>query len=260
MIGAIIGDIIGSTYEFTPIKTTDFELYTQRSHFTDDSVLTVATADVIMNGGDYAEVYSSYGRRWPAAGYGARFASWVNNDSHEPYNSFGNGSAMRVSPIAFAYNNLDQILQEAKRSAECTHNHPEGIKGAQATAAAIYLARKKKDKAFLRTYLQDLFGYDLSRKVDDIRPHYRFDVTCQGSVPESIICFLEANSFEETLRLCVSLGGDADTMCAIAGPIAQAYFDDIAPSHIVKMAEILDPELFSKTFKFLKWCEENKEN
>lgn len=259
MIGAIIGDIIGSTYEFNPIKTTEFELYSEKSHFTDDTVLTCATADVVMNGGDYAEAYREYGRRWPDRGFGGAFARWVNENSMEPYNSWGNGSAMRVSPIGFAYDDLDTVLEEAKRSAECTHNHPEGIKGAQAVAAAIYLARKGRNKAFIRTYLQDLFDYDLSRKVDDIRPEYKFHVSCQQSVPESIICFLEADSFEETLRLCVSLGGDADTMCAIAGPIAQAYFDDIDPLHIAKMADLVDPELFANAFHFIKWCIEKKE-
>ena len=258
MIGAIIGDIIGSTYEFDRTKDKNFEMYTRHSHFTDDTVLTIATADVLMNGGDYAETYRAYAKWYPAVGYGKKFAEWAIGDDPAPYNSWGNGSAMRVSPVAFAFNSLDDVLNEAKKSAEVTHNHPEGIKGAQAAACVTYLARKKKDKAFIRTYIQDLFDYDLKRTCDEIRPTYKFEVSCAKSVPESIICFLEAESFEETIRLCVSMGGDADTMAAIAGPMAQVYYDDIDPDHIAKMAKYLEPDMFKTVFDFINWCSEKK--
>ena len=184
MLGAIAGDIIGSVYEINNIKTKEFPLFNPECRFTDDTVLTVAVADVLLNNGNYTEQFKNYCRRYPNAGYGANFGYWAMSDRTEPYNSWGNGSAMRVSAIGFAFNDLNSVLSEAKQSAEVTHNHPEGIKGAQATAIAIFLARTKKDKKLIKSYIENTFGYDLDFSLDQIRPNYDFDVSCQGSVPQ----------------------------------------------------------------------------
>lgn len=245
MLGAIAGDIIGSVYEWNNIKRTDFELFNDRSTFTDDTVLTVAVADCILYKKNYAETFKEYGRKYPDAGYGGRFYKWIFSDNQQAYNSFGNGSAMRVSPVGFAFHNLEEILAEAKRSAEVTHNHPEGIKGAQAVACAIFLARKGEDKDTIKNFITDRFGYDLSHTLEDIRPHYRFDVTCQGSVPQAIIAFLESITFEDAIRKAVSIGGDSDTIACITGGIAQAYYKDM-PSNIVDTVKRkLTPDLLS---------------
>ena len=224
MIGAIAGDIIGSVYEGRQVKTTEFPLFTTRSTFTDDTVLTVAVADCILHGKDYATTFKQYGRRYPHAGFGGMFRKWLNSDSLAPYYSFGNGSAMRVSPVGFAFDTIDDVLAEARRSAEVTHNHPEGIKGAQAIAAAILLARQKETKSSIKEFIEKNFGYDLSRTLEEIRPHYQFDETCQGSVPQAIIAFLESDSYEDAVRKAISLGGDSDTLACMAGGIAQAYY------------------------------------
>jgi ADP-ribosylglycohydrolase len=243
MIGAIAGDIIGSAFEWHPVKRTDFELFSRASTFTDDTVLTVAVADCILSGKSYAGAFKDYGGRFPNAGYGGMFSSWLISDSLRPYNSFGNGSAMRVSPVGFAFGTLEEVLAEAKRSAEVTHNHPEGIKGAQAVAAAIFLARMGSTKGEIRRYVGDTFGYDLERTLDGIRPAYTFDVTCQGSVPEAITAFLESDDYEDAVRKAVSLGGDSDTIACMTGGIAQAYYKHI-PDHILKkVRELLAPEL-----------------
>ncbi len=232
MIGAIAGDIIGSVYEHRPIKTTDFALFSPMSRFTDDTVMTVAVADSILHKANYAEKYLKYGRMYPNAGYGGFFMQWLFSTNPRPYNSFGNGSAMRVSPVGFAFSSIEEVLEEAKRSAEVTHNHPEGIKGAQATAAAVFLARKGESKNAIRKFIEERFGYSLDRKLDEIRPTYRFDVTCQGTVPPAITSFLESASYEDAVRKAVSLGGDSDTLACITGGIAQAYHKKI-PLHIV---------------------------
>lgn len=221
MIGAIAGDMLGSLYERYPIKNKDFNMLV--SGFTDDTVLTVAVADAILSGGDFAEFIKRYAQLYPHAGYGGTFRKWMWNWENKPYDSFGNGSAMRVSPVGFAFNTASDVLNYAKRSAEVTHNHPEGIKGAQATALAIFLARKGKTKENIQEDISTRFGYDLDRNLDAIRPNYRFDVSCQGSVPESIIAFLESSSYVDAVKNAISLGGDADTMACIAGGIAQAY-------------------------------------
>ncbi|MDX1513213.1 MAG: ADP-ribosylglycohydrolase family protein [Gammaproteobacteria bacterium] len=231
MLGAVAGDVIGSVYEGRPTKSRVFPLFTGDSTFTDDTVLTVAVADALLHGKEYAGVFHDYVARYPAAGYGASFAQWALRRSPRPYGSFGNGSAMRVSPVAWARDDLAAVLEEASKSAMVTHDHPEGLKGAAATAAAVYLARQGCPKVEIRRYLSDTFGYRLDRSVDEIRPDYSFDVSCQGSVPESIICFLEAEDFEQAVRNAVSLGGDADTMACIAGAIAEAFFGDV-PAHI----------------------------
>jgi ADP-ribosyl-[dinitrogen reductase] hydrolase len=240
ILGAIIGDIIGSVFEWNNVKTTDFELFIERTNFTDDSVLTFATMDCILTGIDYTTAYQKYGRKFPNRGYGGFFSSWIHSPSPRPYNSFGNGSAMRVSPVGWAFNTLDEVLMQAKRSAEATHNHPEGIKGAQATAAAVFMARKGHSKADIKKYIQDTFGYDLERKIDDIRPVYTFNETCQQTVPEAIIAFLESESYESAIRLAISLGGDSDTVACITGGIAEAFYKEI-PGWIVEKALDLLP-------------------
>lgn len=224
MLGAIAGDIIGSVYEFQPIKTTDFPLFGEESRFTDDSVLTVAVADSIITGKSYAAAIKQWGRRYPQAGYGKNFYQWLMSRCSVAYESWGNGSAMRVSPIGWAFDSLEQTLKEARRSAEITHNHPEGIKGAQVIAGSIFMCRQKASKERIREWIEAFAGYELQRKTADIRPNYRFDVSCQGSVPEAIICFMESKSTEEAIRLAVSLGGDADTQACISGALAHAYY------------------------------------
>ncbi len=233
MLGAVAGDIIGSVYEFNNTHRYDFELFTPRSTFTDDTVLTVAVADCILHGKDYARTIWEYGNRYPDRGYGGRFPNWLDSKDLKPYNSFGNGSAMRVSPVGFAFDTLEETLAEARRSAEVTHNHPEGIKGAQAVAAAIFLARRGESKGYIREYITDTFGYDLNRTLDEIRPNYTFDETCQGSVPEAIIAFLESNDYEDAIRKAVTLGGDSDTIACITGGIAQAHYGGV-PEYIVR--------------------------
>ncbi len=243
MLGAIAGDVIGSVYEASPVKTTDFELFPPGSRFTDDTVLTVATAEALLGDGDYAGAYRRYGRAYPNAGYGGSFYRWLLSEDAGPYNSWGNGAAMRVSPVGFALETVDEVLAEAARSAAVTHNHPEGIKGAQATALAVFLARSGADKENIRSEIQDRFGYDLTRSLDAIRPAYRFDVSCQGSVPESLIAFLESTDYESAVRNAISLGGDADTMACIAGGIAQAFYGAV-PKQIALEARSRLPKGF----------------
>jgi ADP-ribosylglycohydrolase len=250
MIGAIAGDIIGSVYESHSWKTTEFALFTANSTFTDDTVLTVAVADCIPNGKDYATTFKQYARKYPYAGFGGMFFRWVKGDSLEPYNSFGNGSAMRVSPVGFAFGTLEDVLAEARRSAEVTHNHPEGIKGAQAVAAAIFLARQEESKSKIKDFIEKNFGYNLNETLEEIRPHYYFDETCQGSVPQAIIAFLESDTFEDAVRKAVSLGGDSDTLACMAGGIAQAYYRAI-PDYIIKeVKDRLDRELLKVVEQF----------
>jgi ADP-ribosylglycohydrolase len=243
IIGAIAGDIIGDIYEFDNIKTVEFDLFDEDSDFTDDSVLTLATMDTLLKQKDYTENYQEFGRNYPDRGYGGTFYDWIYSDDPEPYNSWGNGSAMRVSPVGWYANSIDEALSEAKKSAEVTHNHPEGIKGAQATAAAVYMARTGKSKDEIKKFVVDTFGYDLDRKLDDIRPGYDFDVSCQGSVPEAIIAFLESTDFESAIRLAISVGGDSDTIACITGGIAEAFYKDVPDKIVENVLEILPPEL-----------------
>ncbi len=250
MIGAIAGDIIGSSYEFRPTKTTDFDLFAPGSEFTDDTVLTVAVADCILHGKEYAATFKEYGNKYRNAGYGSKFLNWVGSNTLAPYNSYGNGSAMRVSPVGFAFSSLDAVLREAERSAAVTHNHPEGIKGAQATASAIFLAREGESKEAIRKYVEATFGYDLHQTIEEIRPMYTFDETCQGSVPQAIIAFLESYSYEDAVRLAVSLGGDSDTQACIAGGIAQAHYGHV-PDYIAEEARgRLNPEMLEIVDRF----------
>lgn len=246
LLGAIVGDVIGSVFERQNVKVTNFELFCRFSHFTDDTVLTVAVADAILNRHShtwkiiekhrnktlYARKIKEYGRKFPDAGYGQMFRQWLESDALHGYRSYANGGAMRVSPVGFAFDNLDAVLSEAKLSAEVTHNHPDGIKGAQAVASAVYLARIGQSKAEIRAYIEHQFGYRLNKCLDDIRPAYAFDSSCKGSVPEAIIAFLESADFEDAIRKAISLGGDSDTIACMAGGIAQAYYKTL-PAHII---------------------------
>lgn len=253
MKGAILGDIIGSRFEFSRIrnKSEDFELFTKENYFTDDTVLTIATADAILHNKSFEESYSYWGNKYPGKGYGSRFQSWLSSDKKEPYNSFGNGSAMRVSPIGWVYNDLKTVMDKAEETAMCTHNHIEGLKGACATATCIYLARMKTPKKIIKEIIETYFEYDLSRTIEEIRPTYKFDETCQGSVPESIICFLEGDSFEKIIRLSNSLSGDTDTMNCIAGGMTEAYYG-IPDEYILKLDKYLPEEMIDVIYEFYK--------
>jgi ADP-ribosylglycohydrolase len=250
ILGSIAGDVIGSVFEFDNIKTVKFDLFCQESEFTDDSVLTVATMDAILNKKGYSETYQMYGKNYPDRGYGGRFGSWIYSKNPKPYNSWGNGSAMRVSPVGWYGDSLDDVMAEARKSAEVTHNHPEGIKGAQSAAAAVYMARNGKNKDEIKGFITDTFGYNLDRKIDDIRPDYDFDESCQGTVPEAIIAFLESIDFENAIRLAVSLGGDSDTIACITGGIAEAYYRTIPEDIINNVLKIVPVELIDIIKKF----------
>ena len=230
MLGAIVGDVAGSHYEHFPTKSVDVDFFREHSCVTDDTILTVAVADWILHGGQLYEYFHRYVAAYPDAGYGGTFINWARCLETEPYNSWGNGSAMRVSPVAYAKDSLDDVLLLAKQTASVTHNHPDGIAGAQATAGAIFIARNGGSKSEIRDFVEARFKYDLARTIDEIRPSYSFDVSCSGSVPESIIAFLESDSFESALRIAISLGGDSDTMACIAGAIAEPFYDGVPES------------------------------
>jgi len=243
MLGAIAGDIIGSVHEFNSTKSVDFDLFVPGSKFTDDTVLAVAVADCLMNGLDYVDAFHEYFVAYPSAGYGLRFFHWASQGRRDPYNSYGNGSAMRVPAVGYAFDTLEQVLAEAARSAQVTHNHREGIKGAQATAAAVFMARRGESKRGIRDFLERRFGYDLSGSLEVIRPGYEFDETCQGTVPAAMMAFFESTDYEDAVRKAVSLGGDADTLGCITGAVAEAHFGGVPP-HIAKQAlEALDDRL-----------------
>ena len=250
MLGAIAGDIIGSAYEWERTKSCDFDLFTPESGPTDDTVLTVAVADCILHRKDYTATFREYGHRYPNSGWGGMFHNWLCTENPAPYNSFGNGSAMRVSPVGFAFDTMDAVLAEAKHSAEVSHNHPEGIKGAQAIASSILLARQGASKDKIRGFVEKEFGYDLGRTLDEIRPSYRFDETCQGSVPEAIMAFLESTDYEDAVRKAVSLGGDADTLACMTGGIAQAYYKVIPESIIAEARGRLPGDLLAIVDEF----------
>jgi len=243
MIGAIAGDIIGSIYEGRPVKTKSFALFSAKSTFTDDTVLTVAVADALLTGKSYKEVLYTYSRAHPNRGFGGNFRKWFASANPQPYYSFGNGSAMRVSPVGWVFNSPEDTLKAAANSAAVTHNHPEGIKGAQATALAVFLSRSNYSKAQIKAELEKRFRYNLKRSLSEIRPGYSFEVSCQKSVPEAIIAFLEGTGYEDTVRNAVSLGGDADTQACIAGAVAEAYYGGV-PDAIRKTAEKALPDRF----------------
>ena len=250
MFGAIAGDVIGSIYEYSKIKTTDFPLFTGDCFFPYDSVFCVAVASVVIEGGDYASVFREYGRKHPGRGYGSRFHVWLRDSSMGPYQSWGNGSAMRVSPVARAFDSERRVLEEALRSAEVTHDHPEGIRGAEAVALAVFLALHGAEKKDIKARVAAHSGYLLDSSVEEIRPDYQFQESCAGSVPQSIVCFLESRDFENAVRLAISLGGDADTMACIAGAIAEAHYGGV-PEPIARAVRArLSPELLEVLDRF----------
>lgn len=258
ILGAIIGDIVGSRLEFKRNKEYNFELFAETNDFTDDTVMTIAVADWLIStpqpisNDTLPTIMRSWGKKYLWRGYGRMFHRWLVSDyeaDQRPYNSCGNGAGMRVSACGYFATTLDEALDLAKLSAEVSHNHPEGIKGAQAIASAIYLARQQMHKDKIRTYIEQVFGYDLSRTCDDIRPDYDFDGTCQGTCPEAIIAFLDSNDFEDAIRLAISLGGDADTLGAITGSIAAAYYG--IPDKIARKAlEYLPEDMIEVLNKF----------
>ena len=258
MYGAILGDIIGSPYEFDMgDKKKDFPLFSKESYFTDDTVMTIAVAEAFMDVPDDEYVIrqrliqsmQKWGHRYPGAGYGVHFCGWLKSHDPQPYNSFGNGSAMRVSPVAWLFNDLDTVRRMARISADVTHNHPEGIKGAEATATAIYLGRTGHSKEYIKAYIETEFHYNLSRTCDEIRPSYHHVESCQETVPEAITAFLEGDSFENVVRTAVSLGGDCDTLTCIAGAIAEGFYG--VPDELKQQCEtMLDRELNHVLFCF----------
>jgi ADP-ribosylglycohydrolase len=257
IIGAVIGDVIGSVFEWRNIKTTEFNLFNSECNFTDDTVLTIAVADCILNKKNFAKTIWEYGRKYNGRGYGGSFNNWLQEKSLTPYGSFGNGSAMRASAVGFAFDDIKTVMDIAKKSAEVTHNHPEGIKGAQATATAIFLAKKGKSKQEIKNHIASTFNYNLAFTLDEIRPTYEYDVTCQGSVPQAIVAFLESVDFENAIRLAISIGGDSDTIACITGGIASAYYKEIPqkiidfvksklPDEYISIIEIFDEKFDSK--------------
>lgn len=254
IIGAIAGDVIGSAYEFNPTRDYNFELFTPKSTFTDDTVLTMANALWLLEDEHHTHerlvnIMLDMCWKYPDRGYGGRFARWIHDSDPQPYNSFGNGSAMRVSPIGYYAKTLEEALELAKISAEVTHNHPEGIKGAQATAAAIFLARQGVSKQEIRDYVAQTFNYDLSRTLEEIRPTFTFDETCQRTVPEAITCFMEGKNVEDVVRLSVALAGDADTIAAIAGSISSAV-DDVPNEISQPVIALLSQEFCTILLRF----------
>jgi ADP-ribosylglycohydrolase len=233
MLGAIVGDVIGSAFEFSNVKSTNFRLFGQGAQCTDDSVLSVATADALLNKLEYARVYQYYFHRYPNAGYGAQFVVWANRRQTGPYNSWGNGSAMRAGPVGWARDSLGDVLEEAERTAMVTHDHPDGVMGAQAVAACVFLARTEHSRERIRQFVNDGCLYPLSRRLNEIRPDYEFDPSCRGTVPVAVQAFLESTDFEHAVRLAVSVGGDSDTIASITGAIAHAFYGSI-PKHLLE--------------------------
>lgn len=240
MLGAIIGDIVGSIYEFENYRSKDFEFLSKRCFFTDDTVCTIAVADALLHGKPPADALYEWCNRYPGRGNGGMFGRWIQSPGGKPYNSYDNGAAMRVSPAGLLGRTLEEALDMARNVAEVTHNHPEGLKGAAATAHAIFLARSGVGPDEIRSAIQLEYGYDLARTVDEIRPNYRFNESCQGTVPEALICALEAKDFEDAIRNAISIGGDSDTVAAIAGGVAEALFsipDDLAREGLSRLPE-----------------------
>ncbi len=250
MLGAIAGDIIGSVYEGRNIRTTDFPLFISHSRFTDDTVQSVALAHSLLYNEDFTLLLKTYYDHYPHVGYGGTFKEWAKSDSMEPYNSWGNGSAMRVSPIGWAFDTIEDVLEQARRSAEVTHNHPEGIRGAQAIASAIFLARQSQSKEAIRAYIEDTFGYALDDTVENLQQTYVFDVSCQGSVPQAIIAFIASDDYEDCVRKAVSIGGDSDTIACMAGGIAHAFYGGVPDKIKREMYSRLDEPLIEIAYWF----------
>jgi len=245
MLGAIAGDIIGSVYEYHGIKTTKFPLFKPDSTFTDDTVLSVAVAHAIMSDRNYKVSLRQFGNQFPNAGYGPMFIHWILAEDSQPYNSWGNGSGMRVSPVGWAFDDLETVLTEAKDSAAVSHNHPEGIKGAQAVASSVFLARTGASKSEIKNFIETEFDYDLNFSLDDLREHYEYEISCQKSVPQAIFCFLLSNNFEEAIRLAISIGGDSDTIACMSGSIAHAFYKDIPAGIKTEIFDRLHPDLLA---------------
>ena len=257
MYGALIGDIVGSVYEWKNIKTKDFPLFHRYCRYTDDSMMTIAVADALMKSWGQPEMarrkalidsLQKWGQRYPDAGYGGKFKQWIFSDHPEPYNSWGNGSAMRVSSVGWMYDTLEETQAVAKDTASVTHNHPEGIKGAVATASVIWMARNGRDKEEIRKYVETEF-YPLDETCDQIRPTYHFDVSCQGTVPQAITAFLEGESFEDVIRTAVSLGGDCDTLTCIAGGMAEAFYG-VSEELKLECRKRLEPDMLQVLDRF----------
>jgi len=254
MLGSIAGDIIGSRYEASKVEGIDFELFTEESRFTDDTVLSVATSDAILFERPFEDAYREYTHMYPSAGYGGDYIKWAFTEDSKPYGSYGNGSAMRVSPVGFAYDDEETVMEMAKASAECTHNHEQGILGAQATAMCVLWARTGKSKDEIRAMVSERFKYNLERTLDEIRPTYSFKGSCQETVPEAITAFLESSSIEDAIRKAVSLGGDADTLGCITGSIAHAYYGQLPGSILSEIRARLDEPLMGIVTEFCKRC------
>jgi ADP-ribosylglycohydrolase len=252
LIGAIAGDIIGSVYEGRPIKRKDFPLFHPRCTYTDDSVLTIAVAWAIISKRPYRDAILELGRAYPHAGYGGSFRRWLLSANPQPYGSWGNGAAMRVSPVGFAFDSVERVLEEAAKTAQVSHNHPEGITGAQAAALAVFLARTGHGKETIRERISRRFGYDLRRTVEEIRPSYGFRISCQETVPEAIVAFLDSASYEDAVRTAVSLGGDSDTLACITGAVAEAFYRDVPEPIRARVRECLPRPLWEITDLFLR--------
>jgi ADP-ribosylglycohydrolase len=250
MLGSIVGDVIGSVHEYAGTKSKDFPLFVQGSCYTDDSVLSVAVAEWILDGGDLVDLFHRYVHDHPGAGYGSMFSQWASSRSREPYNSYGNGSAMRASPVGFAFDSIDDVMDWSRRSALPTHDHAEGIRGAQATAVAVWLARRERDRDSIRRELESRFGYDLATPLEDIRPTYTFNETCFRTVPQALRAFLESASYEDAIRNAISLGGDADTLACIAGGVAEAYYGGVPEPIAREVARRLHPDLLRVVDRF----------
>ena len=270
MYGAIIGDIIGSRFEFDRgNKTRDFKLFTSESDFTDDTVMTIAVAEALMDVGPNADEKAvksavirsmkKWGKKYPYAGYGARFIDWVLTDDPEPYGSYGNGSGMRVSSVGWLYDSLERTREIARWTADVSHNHPEGIKGAESVAAAIFMARTGVSKDEIQDYIEEEFGYDLSRTLDDIRPGYQHVEDCMHTMPEAFECFLEAESYEDCIRNVMYIGGDTDTLGAIAGAIAEAFWG-VPVSIIAEAKERLPADIQAVLNRFNKTVDHSEHN
>ncbi|TVR75627.1 MAG: ADP-ribosylglycohydrolase family protein [Marinilabiliales bacterium] len=250
MLGAVVGDVIGSFLKYGNDKTTDFHLFSDESDFTGNTVLNAATMDCLLTNGDYAEFYRSYTQKYPERGYIVNFYIWILDNDPKPYNGQEKDSALRACPVGWAFDTIDEVLAVAETSASVTHNHPEGVKGAQATAAAVFLARTGKTKPEIREYIETAFGYDLSRTVDQIRPGYKLKESCRETVPEAITAFLESDGFESAIRLAVSLGGDSDTLACITGSIAEAFYGEIPLYMIESTLKRLPPALIDVITEF----------
>lgn len=244
LIGAIGGDIIGSVYEFNNVKTKDFPLFTPESTFTDDTIMTIATADAILNRCSYKSKYLEWGRKYPnpKGGYGASFQRWLESSDPLPYNSWGNGAAMRVAPIGLYYRDRYRVWDDATASAYCSHNHKEGVRGAMATAILVYLAKTGCTKQKMLHEMRD-FGYDVTRTLDEIRPGHQYDESCQDAVPVAFRAFYESTDYEDAIRNAVSVGGDSDTIAAITGGIALAYYKRILPETAMEIGKRLPDDM-----------------